>query len=156
MSHSQTPLFHLICCLSGFLFAIGLGVSGMADPSKVIGFLDITSLQRWDPALLWVMCGAIGVYGLSQVAGRKLSRPFTADNWSHIPTRGAGIQPRVALGNILFGVGWGLAGYCPGPAIVSLATLNKEPAVFVLSMITGFLVFEFGDSMDCFKRWYLK
>jgi uncharacterized membrane protein YedE/YeeE len=145
-NQSQTLIFHLISCLTGFLFATGLGISGMVDPAKVIGFLDITSLDRWNPALLWVMCGAIGVFGISQVAGRKLTKPFAAPNWNHIPARGASIPTPVIIGNILFGAGWGLAGYCPGPAFVSLATLSKEPIIFVLSMILGFLVFEIGAS----------
>jgi uncharacterized membrane protein YedE/YeeE len=149
---SQSPLFHLISYLTGLVFAIGLGISGMVDPAKVIGFLDITSLDRWNPALLWVMCGAIGVFGISQIAGRKLAKPLAAPNWNHIPARGASIPIPVIIGNIMFGIGWGLAGYCPGPAFVSLATLSKEPIIFLLSMIVGLLVFEAASQLQVFKR----
>lgn len=118
---------------SGLLFALGLGVGGMTKPAKVIGFLDVAG--DWDPSLAFVMGGALLVYGL--VARLALARPHPLfDDRFHVPTR-RDIDRRLVLGAVLFGAGWGLAGYCPGPALVSLASGRGAVVAFVAAMLAG-------------------
>jgi uncharacterized membrane protein YedE/YeeE len=113
--------------VAGLLFAVGLGVGGMTDPRKVVGFLDV--FGQWDASLALVMAGAIGVHlpFLRLVQGR---RPLPAPDEDRI-------VGRLLLGAALFGVGWGLSGYCPGPALVSLASGRGAVLVFVLAMVAG-------------------
>lgn len=121
---------------AGALFGVGLGVSGMARPSKVLGFLDVTG--DWDPTLLFVMAGAVGVH----LWAYRCMRGRAAPRWDErffVPA-GAPIDARLVAGAVLFGVGWGLGGYCPGPAIVSLATLALPVLVFVGAMLAGMLI----------------
>jgi uncharacterized protein len=127
--------------LSGFVFAVGLGVSGMLNPSNVVGFLDLS--KDWKPALAFVMVGAIFVYLVSHQISHRMKKPFGAMNWKHLPKVGADLKWKVALGNAMFGIGWGLTGYCPGPALVSLPSLQRSTWVFFLSMVAGFFVWEF-------------
>lgn len=120
---------------AGALFGVGLGVSGMAHPGKVLAFLDVAG--DWDPTLLFVMAGAIGAHFWAyRWAGRRSAPLF--DERFHIPP-GKPIDARLSLGAVLFGVGWGVGGYCPGPAVVSLATLGMPVLVFVVSMLLGML-----------------
>lgn len=124
--------------LSGLLFAVGLGIARMTQPAKIIGFLDIAG--SWDPSLAFVMGGAIAVYApLSRIIVRR-ARPLFADGFV-LPTR-RDLDPKLIAGAAMFGVGWGLAGFCPGPAIV--AVLSGSPAVlaFVVSMLAGMAAFE--------------
>lgn len=114
---------------SGLLFAIGLGVAGMTQPSRVLGFLDV--LGAWDPSLMFVMLGAIAVYMPVFWAARRVLTPRL-----HLPTR-KDIDVRLVAGSAMFGVGWGLAGYCPGPALVSLTTLTGSALVFGVAMLAG-------------------
>jgi uncharacterized protein len=119
--------------LVGFLFGLGLCLSGMTDPGKVVGFLDLAG--AWDPSLALVMVGAIAValVAFRVASGRPTSlsgRPF------QFPTSQA-IDARLIGGSLLFGTGWGLAGLCPGPAIVNLGYLNPRAALFVLAMAAG-------------------
>ncbi len=123
----------VIAAIVGFTFALGLGISGMTLPSKVIGFLDVTG--EWDPALAFVMGGAVLVYGLGHALVPRLRRPFAAEAFQ-LPTR-RDISPRLLLGATLFGAGWGIGGLCPGPALVSLATGGLAVAVFVVAMTAG-------------------
>lgn len=118
--------------LSGLLFGAGLVVAGMTLPTKVIGFLDVFD-GSWDPTLGLVMGGAIAVHSVVYrwVKGRRT--PLLADGWS-LPTR-RDIDGRLLLGAALFGVGWGLGGFCPGPALVSLAGGALSSVVFVASMV---------------------
>ncbi len=118
---------------SGLVFAVGLGLAGMTRPAKVIAFLDVAG--RWDASLGFVMVGAIAVHAAlyRRIVRRPL--PLAADRFS-IPPRTA-VDARLVAGAALFGVGWGLAGYCPGPAIVSLASGAAAPAVFVVAMLGG-------------------
>lgn len=125
----------------GFVFSLGLGISGMTRPEKVIGFLDI--FGKWDPSLLFVMIGAIGVHFFAFKFIRKKDKPLLADVW-HVP-KNKKITPALIFGSIIFGFGWGLAGYCPGPAIVSLATFQIFPLTFVAAMIAGMFVFYLLD-----------
>ena len=121
----------------GVLFAIGLGLSGMTQPQKVIGFLDV--FGAWDPSLLFVMAGAVGVHFFAYRWSLKRDSPLFSTKW-HVPTKQE-ITSSLVVGSVLFGMGWGLAGYCPGPALTSLASLNTKPLIFVISMITGMYLF---------------
>lgn len=132
----------------GFLFAIGLGVSGMTQPAKVMGFLDL--FGNWDPSLIFVMAGAIAVHSVAYRFIRKRSSPLLSLHW-HLPTKRE-LTPALIIGSVLFGIGWGLAGYCPGPALTSLASLKSEPFLFVLSMIGGMLVFKWLDKIYKFQK----
>jgi uncharacterized membrane protein YedE/YeeE len=122
---------------AGLLFAVGLGLSGMTDARKVVGFLDV--LGRWDPSLLCVMAGAIGVHlpFLRLVRGT----PLVPDDDGCAVTSPRWWDGRTVVGSAIFGVGWGLAGYCPGPALVSLASGATPVLVFVASMVAGVALF---------------
>lgn len=121
----------------GFIFAIGLGVSGMTLPQRVLGFLNLSS--NWDPALLFVMISALVVSAIFVVFAKKRSRPILAKEF-HWPTKTKLDRP-LMIGATIFGIGWGLAGYCPGPAIVASAAGSKEALVFLLSMFCGMALF---------------
>lgn len=116
---------------AGTLFGLGLILSGMVKPNKVIGFLDITG--DWDPSLALVMVGAIAVFGLGRFVTRAQSKPLAAPSFS-APAEES-IDRRLLIGSALFGVGWGIAGFCPGPALVSLVTLDGKVLAFVMAMI---------------------
>lgn len=122
----------------GLLFGLGLIVSGMADPSRVLGFLDLAG--RWNPSLAFVMAGAIlvGLAGFRFAAGRERSLLGGA---MRLPGA-TKIDRRLVLGGLAFGVGWGLAGYCPGPALASLASGGAKPLIFSAAMVAGMLIFE--------------
>ncbi len=122
----------------GFIFALGLAISGMTQPQKVIGFLDL--FGHWDPSLIFVMAGAIFVHFFTYKWIRKRSSPLFSAQW-HVPTNRE-ITPALAIGSLLFGIGWGLSGFCPGPAITSLATLNSNIIIFVASMLAGMAIFK--------------
>lgn len=119
--------------LTGLLFGLGLCLSGMADPSVVLGFLDLAG--NWNPALLFVMAGGVSVtlIGYRIVLGRK--RPLWSKSFQ-LPTATA-IDAPLMSGAVVFGIGWGLAGYCPGPALVSLASGRPQVVVFVVAMLAG-------------------
>lgn len=123
--------------LIGVLFALGLGISGMTNPKRVLGFLDVAG--NWDPSLMFVMGSALIVHMMAYRIRYRMQRPLAASDWSQIPKSGA-IDLRLLAGATVFGVGWGLAGYCPGPAVVSLVTLRPAPILFVVSMLAGMLV----------------
>ena len=127
----------LVTFFAGVVFAIGLGISGMTNPAKVIGFLDVTGV--WDPSLALVMGGAIGVHILFAQWSRKAERPLWADAFV-LPKR-ADVDGRLIAGAALFGLGWGTAGYCPGPALVSLVGLTTSALTFCASMVAGIAVF---------------
>ena len=120
----------------GLLFALGLGISGMTDASKVFNFLNLAG--DWDPSLAFVMVGAIGVHLGSYRWILKRKRPAFADRFA-LPTR-TDINSQLVLGAAVFGVGWGLGGFCPGPAVASLAGLDPAVAVFVAAMVGGMLL----------------
>ncbi len=124
--------------LVGLLFGLGLILSGMTDPSKVIGFLDIFGL--WDPSLALVMGGAIAVGFFAFAFAKKRTVNFLGGAL-HLPTSSQIDKPLV-IGAVLFGAGWGLAGFCPGPALVSLASGQIKAAAFVLFMLAGMQLFE--------------
>ena len=133
--------YNLSALLVGFIFSLGLGLSGMTDPEKIKGFLNI--FGSWDPSLIFVMVGAIGVHLLTYQIIRQRKSPLFSTHW-HVPQK-TEITKSLVIGAVLFGVGWGLAGFCPGPAITSLTTLNSTVWVFVLFMILGMLLFKLID-----------
>lgn len=121
----------------GILFSIGLGISGMTQPHKVIGFLDI--LGEWDPSLAFVMGGAVISYLLLQLLIQsRFSKPMLGETFQ-IPTR-MDLDRSLILGALLFGIGWGLGGYCPGPAITSLGSGSVNSVLFVVAMAMGMLL----------------
>lgn len=128
--------------LIGLLFGIGLLLSGMTDPGKVIGFLDLAG--AWDPSLALVMGGAILVGVFAFGVARKRTTSFLGSP-IRLPTS-RDIDTRLVAGSLLFGVGWGLAGFCPGPALVSLGAGQPKAVVFVLAMLAGMILFELADS----------
>ena len=124
---------HLSSFGAGLLFGIGLWVSGMAVPAKVLGFLDVTG--AWDPSLLLVMAGAVAVTLAAFRPTLRRAKPFFAERF-YAPQRTDIDLPLVA-GAALFGLGWGIAGYCPGPALTALSNLTLEIFAFVAAMVAG-------------------
>ena len=120
----------------GLIFAIGLGLSGMTDPAKVLGVLEIGA--NWDPALAFVMVGAIAVHGTAYFVFRKKETPVFASAFERPATQI--INAPLVVGALTFGAGWGLGGFCPGPAVVSSVSLQPKIGVFVVSMLTGWFV----------------
>ena len=127
--------------LVGLLFGIGLLLSGMTDPGKVLGFLDL--FGNWDPSLALVMGGAIGVGVVAFTFAKKRTVSFLGGAM-RLPTSSQ-IDRRLIVGALLFGAGWGLAGFCPGPALVSLAAGQPKAAVFVVFMMVGMFILEAVD-----------
>ena len=130
--------------LVGLTFSLGLGLSGMTQPQKVIGFLDL--FGAWDPSLAFVMLGAVGVHAIAYRLMRHRTSPFFSEAFS-IPHR-RDIDKRLLIGSGLFGIGWGLGGYCPGPGVTALVSLSYEPLVFVLFMVLGMYLFRFQRSFQ--------
>jgi len=124
--------------VAGLLFGLGLIVSGMADPSKVLGFLDLAG--AWDPSLAFVMAGAIAV-GLGAFAVAKRRRTSLIGLDMQLPASTT-VDRRLVGGSLLFGIGWGIAGLCPGPGLVALGMGQPKAAVFVLAMLAGMGIFE--------------
>ncbi len=122
--------------VAGLLFGLGLAVSGMMDPQKVLGFLDVAG--RWNPALAFVLGGAVGVSALGFAVARRLPRPILAAGFQ-IPTR-RDVDARLVGGAVTFGIGWGLAGFCPGPALASLTLLVPGGLAFVGAMLAGMVL----------------
>ena len=127
----------LVYFFSGVLFAIGLGLSGMTNPSKVRAFLDI--FGEWNPALLFVMMGAIAFHSVAYIWISKMNAPILATVFS-VP-QNKKIDHKILSGSAIFGAGWGIGGYCPGPAVASLGILSKPVFVFFFSMLTGLFFF---------------
>lgn len=124
--------------LAGLVFGIGLILSGMANPAKVLGFLDLAG--RWDPSLALVMTGAIGVGLLAFAAARRRTASLLGLSMRLPESRH--IDRRLVGGSMLFGIGWGIAGFCPGPALVALGMGQAKAALFVIAMLAGMAVFE--------------
>lgn len=122
---------------AGLMFGAGLALSGMTHPEKVLDFLDLAG--PWDPSLLFVLAGATGVASIAFPRILRLTRPLLARHFD-LPDTTAGIDHRLAIGAVLFGLGWGVSGYCPGPAIALLAALpdsGREALIFLPSMLAG-------------------
>lgn len=130
----------IIASIAGLLFGLGLAISGMFDPAKVLGFLDLAAFAdgAWDPSLALVMIGALIVtVPVFQIARRR-QQPLAAPQFQ-APAAGA-IDRKLVLGALLFGIGWGLVGYCPGPALAALAFGAGGTIVFALAMAVGMLL----------------
>lgn len=121
----------------GILFGLGLLISGMADPSRIIGFLDVAG--DWDPSLLFVMTGALAVSFAGYRLALRRARPLLAEKFE-LPTATV-IDSRLVGGAAMFGVGWGLSGFCPGPGLTALTFGDAEPLVFVAAMLAGMALF---------------
>lgn len=132
MKYSFASLF------AGLIFGLGLIVSGMANPEKVLGFLDIAGL--WDPSLAFVMGGAIIVGLVAFAVARKRTLSFLGFNMK-LPANSQ-VEKRVVIGSMMFGIGWGIAGFCPGPGLVALGAGETKGLVFVASMVAGMMLFE--------------
>ncbi|HEY7237737.1 MAG TPA: DUF6691 family protein [Burkholderiales bacterium] len=127
--------------LAGLVFGVGLIVSGMTDPGKVVGFLDLAG--NWDPSLAFVMAGAILVgFFAFRLAGQR-SRGLLGGSME-LPRR-RDIDARLIGGSMVFGIGWGLAGFCPGPALVSFGSGQDKAAVFVAAMLVGMLFYSVAE-----------
>lgn len=119
--------------VSGTLFGAGLALGGMTDPARVRGFLDIAG--NWDPTLAFVMGGAVIVMAIVWRIQRFMARPVFADSFS-LPDR-SDLTPKLVGGSALFGIGWGIAGLCPGPALAALVIEPLSAAVFIVAMLAG-------------------
>ena len=120
----------LLVLIAGALFGMGLAISGMTDPARVIGFLDV--FGKWDPALLFVMAGAVAVYGIGTFVVRR-----SAIRWALPSTQSSPIDRGLVIGAAIFGIGWGLSGFCPGPALANLGAFRIEALMFVPTMALG-------------------
>lgn len=128
----------LASLLAGLVFGLGLIVSGMANPAKVLGFLDLAG--TWDPSLAFVMAGAIAVAMVGFLAARRRTLSILGAQM-RVPSARR-IDRRLVLGSLLFGVGWGVAGFCPGPGLVALGMGEPKALVFVAAMLAGMGIFE--------------
>ena len=128
-----------LALLAGALFGAGLALSGMADPAKVRGFLDI--FGAWNPTLMFVMGGALMPMGVAWRIQAKLRAPLAAERFNLPDT--TKLDARLIGGAVLFGIGWGVAGLCPGPAITDIALAPRAAFVFVLAMLAGMAAFKF-------------
>jgi hypothetical protein len=124
--------------LAGVIFGLGLIVSGMADPAKVLGFLDLAG--AWDPSLAFVMAGAISVAAVAFAVARKRTVSFLGGAMNLPKTRR--IDRRLVAGSLMFGIGWGVAGICPGPGLVALGMGEIKALVFVVAMLAGMGLYE--------------
>ncbi len=133
----------LVSALAGLLFGLGLTVSKMIDPAKVLGFLDLAG--NWDPSLAFVMLGAIPAAAAGYWASRNRPAPLL-DTRFHRPVL---TRPdlRLVAGSLIFGAGWGLVGYCPGPALASLTLGRRETWIFVVAMLAGMLGYRVGTRL---------
>lgn len=131
-------MFVLTSLLAGLVFGLGLIVSGMANPAKVLGFLDLAG--RWDPSLALVMAGAIAVGSVAFLLAKNRTRSLLGAEMK-LPTT-SHIDRRLVTGSALFGMGWGIAGFCPGPGLVALGMGESKALVFVAAMLAGMVVFE--------------
>jgi uncharacterized membrane protein YedE/YeeE len=124
---------HLIIILSGALFGAGLAISGMTDPQRVLDFLDVTG--DWDPTLGFVMGGALTVFAIGWAFLRKRGHGLYS---CQLPDLSADpISKPLIIGSALFGIGWGIGGFCPGPALANLAAFHQEAALFTATMLAG-------------------
>lgn len=141
MNLSGKPMNYVVSLVSGLIFGLGLVISGMTQPGKVVGFLDF--FGNWDPSLAFVMGGAVVVNLIMLKLTLRRNRPLFEGKF-RIPTR-SDINWKLIAGGAVFGAGWGLAGYCPGPALSSLPTATTDIVVFVASMTGGMYLYKWFD-----------
>lgn len=127
-----------VAFVAALLFGSGLALSGMLDPVRVLGFLDVAGV--WDPSLAFVLGGAVTVSAIGTVFAGRMKRPALADSFD-VPT-GRRIDTRLVVGSALFGIGWGLAGFCPGPAIAALSLFMPKALMFVAAMLAGMWIYK--------------
>ena len=132
-----------IALVAGLLFGLGLAISGMMDPAKVLGFLDVAG--PWDPSLAYVLGGAVGVSAIGYVVAAQMGKPAMAPRFD-IPTTRT-VDARLVGGATLFGIGWGLVGLCPGPALAALSLGLTSIGVFVVAMFAGMVLFRLTPGM---------
>ena len=132
---------NLVALASGTIFGAGLALGGMTDPARVRGFLDL--FGAWDPTLAFVMGGAVGVMALAWRFQQRMQRPFLAARFA-LPDR-SDLTPRLIGGSALFGIGWGIAGLCPGPGFAALAIDAPSAAIFVAAMLAGMMLVRLVD-----------
>jgi len=128
----------LSALLAGIVFGIGITLSGMVDPNKVVNFLDVTG--NWDPSLMFVLGGAVITTAVAYRFIFAQGKPLFDEDF-HLPTL-LKIDSKLLFGSVLFGVGWGLIGYCPGPAVASIGFRPEEPLIVVVSMLAGLLLYK--------------
>jgi uncharacterized membrane protein YedE/YeeE len=133
--------------VTGLIFGLGLILSEMTNPAKIIGFLDI--FGNWDPSLVLVMLGAITVNAVSFKLTKSRQQSFFGQQIK-LP-KSSNIDHRLITGSLIFGVGWGLAGYCPGPALTSVLLGGYQPLIFAISMLIGMGVFEVVNQLSSKK-----
>lgn len=134
--------------LVGLLFGLGLILSGMTNPAKVLGFLDL--FGQWDPSLAFVMGGAILVGIFAFALAKKRTTNFFGGAL-HLP-KSSDIDKRLIIGSLMFGIGWGLAGFCPGPVLVSMAAGHEKALIFVAAMLVGMMGFEIAERAKAGKK----
>lgn len=132
---------NLVALASGTTFGAGLALGGMTDPARVRGFLDLAG--AWDPTLAFVMGGAVIVMALAWLVQKRMQRPLLATSFT-LPNR-SDLTPRLIGGSALFGIGWGIAGLCPGPGFAALAIDAPSAAIFIAAMLAGMLLVRLLD-----------
>ena len=143
-SRTSDRLQAFFALLSGTLFGLGLAVSGMVNPAKVLAFLDVAG--SWDPTLAFVMLGALAVTTPAFYYVLKRRSPWFAPRFA-LPTK-TDLEPRLVLGAALFGIGWGLVGLCPGPAVAAVVTGKGAVYAFVAAMLAGFVLHDWIDKLS--------
>ena len=142
MSTTHKTLGALAALLSGAVFGLGLSVAGMTNPDKVLNFLDVSG--RWDASLLFVLGSAVVVFAVAYRLIARAQAPLL-DTSFHLPTLTRVDRPLIA-GSVIFGIGWGMAGYCPGPAVASLGFANPEALWILPSMLAGVWLHQFASA----------
>jgi uncharacterized membrane protein YedE/YeeE len=139
---NETQARIAVALFAGLLFGFGLCLSGMLDPARVVGFLDIAS-GHWDPSLAFVLWGAVVVTGAGVFLQRTMARPIL-DSAFELEAVDSPVDARLIIGSAIFGSGWGLAGFCPGPAVAALSTSLPEALIFVAAMAVGMMAHDRG------------
>ena len=134
----------VVALVAGVLFGTGLALSGMLDPVRVLGFLDVAG--AWDSSLAFVLGGAVTVSAAGTALAQRMKTPVLAGSFD-LPT-GRRIDARLVLGSALFGIGWGLAGFCPGPAVAALSMLMPKALAFVAAMLAGMWLYRITMPME--------
>lgn len=133
----------IISLISGLIFSFGLSISGMINPQKVIGFLDV--FGTWDASLVFVMLGATGFNFIAFKIISKRASPFCAIDYQ-LPTKKL-LDRKLFIGSAIFGIGWGIAGICPGPGLVNIVSLNPNIFIFIGSMSVGMNIFKYAEPL---------